>query len=146
MPSLVEIHLTAELAKAQAALKNADSRIVDAVYEFAAALTTHPESITVGASHDAAVVAERVKAWLDANGFSDVSALKPDDTTGGPPTSKPDDVPGGPPTPDDNTGAPPTEKADPGVAYNAETIAMDKAIDAQEAAKEKQPDPKKKTK
>jgi hypothetical protein len=136
LPSLVEIHLTAELAKAQAALKNADSRIVDAVHEFAAALTTHPESITVGASHNAAVVAERVKAWLDANEFSDVSALKPDDTTGGPPTSKPDD----------NTGGPPTEKADPGVAYNAETIAMDKAIDAQEAAKEKQPDLKKKTK
>jgi len=50
----------------------------EAVYGFAAWLTGREEEITIGAHHDAAPVAERVKEFCEANSLPDVSKDWPD--------------------------------------------------------------------
>ena len=50
----------------------------EAIYGFAAWLTCHPEAITVGATHDAAIVAERCDEWCKANGLPEVTPEYPD--------------------------------------------------------------------
>ena len=43
----------------------------ESVYGFAGWLTSRAGTVTLGAKHDAAIAAELVKKWCDANGLDD---------------------------------------------------------------------------
>jgi hypothetical protein len=63
----------------------------EAIYGFAAWLTCHPEGITVGASHEAGVVAQRCKEWCEANNLPDVTDAYPKNIVHPATRSNPDD-------------------------------------------------------
>lgn len=105
MPSLVEIHLEGELAKAKAALETLVAKVANVYYAAAWSADREVDEATL---------------WTelrDAAGFEPGNSPKPNDGTGGPPT--PQDITGGPPTkaepekkPEDGTGGPPTPSED----------------------------------